>query len=76
MAEPVIYGRLLTAGFRRSLVTPEGVDLSLTLADFGQRFTAFLLDLLIMLGLLIAVTEKRTRQEIDSFATALGKVLQ
>ncbi len=56
MAEPVIYGRLLTAGFRRSLVTPEGVDLSLTLADFGQRFTAFLLDLLIMLGLLIAVT--------------------
>jgi uncharacterized RDD family membrane protein YckC len=42
--------------FRRSLVTPEGVDLSLTLADFGQRFTAFLLDLLIMVGLLILVT--------------------
>jgi len=56
MAEPIVYGRLATAAFRRSLVTPEGVDLSLTLADFGQRFTAFLLDLLFMLLFLIAVT--------------------
>ena len=41
---------------RRSLVTPEGVDLSLKLADGGQRFSAFLLDLLIMLAVLIAGT--------------------
>jgi hypothetical protein len=41
---------------RRSLVTPEGVDLSLSLADMGQRVSAFLLDLLIMLGFLIALT--------------------
>ena len=56
MAEPVPFGRAAASHFRRSLVTPEGVDLSLTLADFGQRFTAFLLDLMIMVGLLIGVT--------------------
>ena len=41
---------------RRSLITPEGVDLSLKLADGGQRASAFLLDLLIMLAILIAGT--------------------
>jgi uncharacterized RDD family membrane protein YckC len=41
---------------RRSLVTPEGVDLNLRLARGDQRVSAFLLDLLIMLGLLIAGT--------------------
>lgn len=41
---------------RRSLVTPEGVDLSLRLADVGQRIAAFLLDLIIMVGLLLLVT--------------------
>ena len=41
---------------RRSLVTPEGVDLSLKLADAGQRVAAFMIDLLIMLGILIALT--------------------
>jgi uncharacterized RDD family membrane protein YckC len=41
---------------RRSLVTPEGVDLSLKLADMGQRFGAFALDLVIMVGILIALT--------------------
>ena len=40
----------LEAAERRSLVTPEGVDLSLSLADVGQRVGAFLLDLLIMVG--------------------------
>lgn len=40
---------------RRTLVTPEGVDLSLRLADMGQRLGAFLLDLIIMVALLIAV---------------------
>jgi uncharacterized RDD family membrane protein YckC len=44
------------AAKRRSLVTPEGVDLSLKLADIGQRIPAFLLDLLIMLALLVGLT--------------------
>jgi uncharacterized RDD family membrane protein YckC len=41
---------------RRSLVTPEGVDLSLRLATGGQRVSAFLLDLLIMIAILILGT--------------------
>ena len=41
---------------RRSLVTPEGVDLSLKLADIGQRIGAFMIDLMIMLGILIGIT--------------------
>lgn len=41
---------------RRSLVTPEGVDLKLKLADAGQRMSAFLIDLAIMLVTLILVT--------------------
>ncbi|MEA3043714.1 MAG: hypothetical protein QOJ53_603 [Sphingomonadales bacterium] len=48
--------RGLEAAKRRSLVTPEGVDLSLRLADIGQRVSAFLIDLLIMAGALIALT--------------------
>jgi len=41
---------------RRSLVTPEGVDLSLKLADMGQRIAAFMIDLLIMFGTLLVLT--------------------
>lgn len=41
---------------RRRLVTPEGVDLGLTLASMGTRASAFFLDLLMMLVLLILVT--------------------
>lgn len=41
---------------RRSLVTPEGVDLSLRLADAGQRVSAFLLDFLFIGLILVAVT--------------------
>jgi uncharacterized RDD family membrane protein YckC len=52
MADPGREG----ARERRSLVTPEGVDLDLRLADRGQRLAAFLLDLLIMVGALVAVT--------------------
>ena len=44
------------AAKRRSLVTPEGVDLSLKLADVGQRVSAFLVDLLIMVAMLIGLT--------------------
>ena len=48
--------RRIEAAKRRSLVTPEGVDLSLNLADVSQRVGAFVIDLLIMLGVLILLT--------------------
>ena len=41
---------------RRSLVTPEGVDLKLKLADAGQRMSAFLLDFLFMIIILVVAT--------------------
>ncbi|HEX8644098.1 MAG TPA: RDD family protein [Allosphingosinicella sp.] len=41
---------------RRRLVTPEGVDLGLTLAAAGQRMAAFMLDGAIMILILIAMT--------------------
>lgn len=41
---------------RRTLVTPEGVDLSLKLADVSQRAAAFLVDLVIMVVILVAMT--------------------
>lgn len=44
------------AALQRDLVTPEGVALRLKLADGGSRVSAFVIDLLIMLGLLIALT--------------------
>ncbi|HEY1615430.1 MAG TPA: RDD family protein [Rhizomicrobium sp.] len=40
----------------RELVTPEGVDLRLVLADAGERAAAFLLDVVIMAGVLIGLT--------------------
>ncbi len=48
--------RKFEAAKRRSLVTPEGVDLSLKLADVGQRIAAFLVDGLIMIGCLFVLT--------------------
>jgi uncharacterized RDD family membrane protein YckC len=41
---------------QRSLVTPEGVDLALTLAYPSQRFAAFVLDIVIMIGCLIVTS--------------------
>ncbi|HEU5482388.1 MAG TPA: RDD family protein [Sphingomicrobium sp.] len=41
---------------RRSFVTPEGVDLQLELASAGSRAGAFLIDFLMMIAILIAVT--------------------
>ncbi|HYD13280.1 MAG TPA: RDD family protein [Allosphingosinicella sp.] len=38
--------------WRRTLITPEGVDLNLRLADAWQRLGAFLIDLLVMVGML------------------------
>src|SRR4051794_4440280 len=48
--------RNFDAARRRSLITPEGVDLSLKLADIGQRIGAFLVDGLIMIGILIGLS--------------------
>ena len=41
---------------RRTLITPEGVDLSLRIADGGQRAGAFILDFLFMALILVALT--------------------
>ena len=56
MAEYAAVNRRALTGKRRTLVTPEGVDLQLSLADGGQRVGAFLLDLLIMVGILVLLT--------------------
>jgi uncharacterized RDD family membrane protein YckC len=40
----------------RELITPEGVDLQVTLADLGARAGAFIIDLTIMILTLIAMT--------------------
>jgi uncharacterized RDD family membrane protein YckC len=44
------------AGRVRTLITPEGLDLRLVLADAGERATAFLLDAAIIVGSLVAAT--------------------
>jgi uncharacterized RDD family membrane protein YckC len=54
---------------RRRLVTPEGVDLGLSLAAAGQRISAFVIDLLIMLGILIGMSVLA----IIGIAAALGR---
>jgi len=41
---------------KRTFVTPEGVDLRLTLGSAGSRAGAFLIDVMIMVVLLVAVT--------------------
>ena len=41
--------------WRRTLITPEGVDLNLRLADAWQRLGGFLIDLVVMIGMLIAL---------------------
>jgi uncharacterized RDD family membrane protein YckC len=41
---------------RRRLVTPEGVDLGLSLASAGQRIGAFVIDFLILFVVMIALT--------------------
>jgi uncharacterized RDD family membrane protein YckC len=40
----------------REFVTPEGVDLRLRVASYSERCTAFLIDVLIIVGLLVALT--------------------
>ncbi len=41
---------------RRRLITPEGVDLGVVLGDIGQRVGAFMLDMLVLAGVLVAMT--------------------
>lgn len=55
MAEFAAVSRRTRAGRHRSLVTPEGVDLHLRLADLSQRVGAFLLDLVIIVGALLVL---------------------
>ncbi|MDQ8757730.1 RDD family protein [Sphingosinicella sp. LHD-64] len=53
MAEFAAVNRRALTGRRRTLVTPEGVDLSLSLGEFGQRAGAFLIDLIVMVLILV-----------------------
>lgn len=48
--------RRRSAGMVRALVTPEGVDLGITLADAGMRAAAFIIDAAIMLAVMIAAS--------------------
>ena len=43
-------------GLRRSFITPEGVDLKLELASAGARAGAFLIDAMIIIGVLVVVS--------------------
>ena len=47
---------VVTDKAQRTLITPEGVDLRLRIADAGQRASAFLIDILIIVGALILLT--------------------
>ena len=60
-ARSVRVGRSARAAYtprtrERALTTPEGVPLRLALAGGGERVGAFVLDLLIMFGVLLAIT--------------------
>lgn len=55
MAEYAAVSQASLGRERRHLVTPEGVDLSLSLADIGQRAGAFLLDWLIIIIFMVAL---------------------
>jgi uncharacterized RDD family membrane protein YckC len=41
---------------RRRLVTPEGVDLGVVLGEIGQRVSAFMLDAIVLIAVLVAMT--------------------
>jgi uncharacterized RDD family membrane protein YckC len=53
----VLRSRAATYGFGgRPFVTPEGVDLRLTVASYTERMTAFILDVLILVAVLVGFT--------------------
>ena len=56
MPDYAAVNRQALKGKRRTLITPEGVDLQLSLADGGQRVGAFLIDFIIMTMILVVVT--------------------
>jgi uncharacterized RDD family membrane protein YckC len=41
---------------RRRLITPEGIDLGVVLGEIGQRVSAFMLDSLVLVGALVAMS--------------------
>ena len=43
------------AGAQRAIMTPEGIELTFTLAPLGSRAAAFLLDWLIIIGITVAI---------------------
>src|SRR5262249_59191680 len=49
---------------RRQIVTPEGVSLSIELADYGERLVAFAIDLFIWLVMIIVL--------LIAFVSAIG----
>ncbi|MBL6936953.1 MAG: RDD family protein [Alphaproteobacteria bacterium] len=49
-------GKIDSGKLARELVTPEGVDLRIVLADAGERISAFLLDVLFIVLMLVALT--------------------
>ena len=54
MADLAMQNRAEQA-WRRTLITPEGVDLNLRLADVWQRLGAFLIDLLVIVGAVLGL---------------------
>lgn len=60
----------------REFVTPEGVDLRLKIASYGERCGAFILDGLIILGVLIALTLLLLAAEWRTRFTFSGEVAQ
>lgn len=50
----------------RELITPEGVDLQVALADLGARAGAFIIDIMVMIFALIAVTWMMARFQVTA----------
>jgi uncharacterized RDD family membrane protein YckC len=63
---------------RRDIVTPEGVALTFELADFGERVTAFAIDVLfwfvaaVLIQILIVLTVTRIFQPEEQIGVAVG----
>ena len=64
-----------TRTMQRNFVTPEGVDLELTLASAGERAGGFIVDALIMIAILIGVTVFIVLV-LGGFAQVNGSVLE
>lgn len=56
MSEPAPTIRDYKSRYLRELITPEGVDLQVTLADMGARAGAFMIDLIVMVLTLFLMT--------------------